>query len=268
MNHLFRELAPITDEAWEQIDAEARRSIKHYLGARRVLDFKGPLGWASSSVELGRVEPLSAPPVAGVEAAQRKVLPLVEFRSPFSLSRAELAAAERGATDLDLAAVIAASRSAALAEDGAIFHGYEAGGIAGVVPSSPHAAIAIGDDYAHYPEHVAKAVAVLREAGVAGPYAIAMGARCFTGVIETTEHGGYPVFEHLRNILGSDVIWAPAVDGAVIVSQRGGDFEITVGEDFSIGFASADAEAVQLYIEESLTFQINTPEAAIHLAHG
>ena len=45
MNHLLRELAPITDEAWEQIDAEARRSLKHYLAARRLMDFEGPLGW-------------------------------------------------------------------------------------------------------------------------------------------------------------------------------------------------------------------------------
>jgi uncharacterized linocin/CFP29 family protein len=267
MNHLLRELAPISDEAWEQIDAEARRSLKHFLAARRLVDFNGPLGWEHSSVGLGRIEALQLP-ADGVEAAGRKVLPLVEFRAAFSLPTIELAAAERGASDLDLSAVVAASRSAALAEDGAIFHGYAPGAIPGIVPSSPHEAVAIGDDYTHYPAHVAKAVDLLRDAGVAGPYAIAMGARGFTGVIETTEHGGYPVFEHLRNILGGDVIWAPAVDGAVIVSQRGGDFEITVGQDFSIGYSIADADAVQLYIEESLAFRINTPEAAIHLAHG
>jgi uncharacterized linocin/CFP29 family protein len=268
VNHLLRELAPISDDAWAQIDAEATRSLKHYLAARRLIDFTGPLGWESSSVGLGRIEQLSEPPAEGVDGARRQVLPLVEFRAPFSLDGAELAAAERGASDLDLSAVIAASRSAALAEDGAIFHGYGAGGIAGIVPASPHQAITISDDYSRYPEHAAKAVAQLRAAGVAGPYAMAMGARCYTGVIETTEHGGYPVFEHLRNILGGDVFWAPAVDGAVILSQRGGDFEITVGQDLSIGYASSDADTVRLYIEESLAFRIYTPEAGIHLAHG
>src|SRR5208282_5524111 len=102
--------------------------------------------------------------------------------------------------------------------------------------------------------HVATAVSVLQAAGIAGPYAIALGSRCYTGVVETTEHGGYPVFEHLRQILGGPVVWAPAVDGAVVVSQRGGDFEISVGEDFSIGYLSHDTTTVQLYIEESLTF--------------
>ena len=125
----------------------------------------------------------------------------------------------------------------------------------------------ISADYGQYPEHVARAVAALRGADVAGPYAIALGARCFTGVTETTEHGGYPVFEHLRQILGGPVVWAPAVDGAVVLSLRGGDFELTVGEDFSVGYAVADETSVELYIEESLAFRINTPEAAVHLAY-
>lgn len=267
MNHLMRELAPVADGAWEQIDAEASRSIKHFLAARKVVDFTGPVGWNQSAVDVGRIEPLDSGSLEGVETAVRKVMPLIEVRSSFSLDRIELAAAERGATDIDLDAVIAAGRAAALAEDQMVFHGYEPGGISGMVTASPHGAVAISDDYSHYPEHVAQAVAVLRAADVAGPYAIALGARCFTGVTETTEHGGYPVFEHLRQILDGPVVWAPAVDGAVVLSQRGGDFELTVGEDFSIGYSSSNATSVALYIEESLTFQINTPEAAVHLAY-
>jgi uncharacterized linocin/CFP29 family protein len=114
---------------------------------------------------------------------------------------------------------------------------------------------------------VARAVAALRSADIAGPYAIALGARCYTGVTETTEHGGYPVFEHLRQILGGPVVWAPAVDGAVVLSQRGGDFELAVGEDFSVGYRSFDPTSVDLFIEESLTFRVHTPDAAVHLAY-
>src|SRR6476646_8802226 len=113
----MRDLAPISDEAWNLIDEEATRSLKHFLAARRLIDFAGPLGWQASAVDLGRVERLEAGPAAGVDAARRRVLPLVELRTPFSLSRNELEDAERGAEDLDLDAVIDASRSAALAED-------------------------------------------------------------------------------------------------------------------------------------------------------
>jgi uncharacterized linocin/CFP29 family protein len=267
LNHLLRDLAPVNDAAWSQIDAEGARSLKHFLAARRLVDFAGPLGWEHAAIDTGRVITLDSGPRDDVGAAQRQVLPLVELRSPFSMARSEVAAAERGATDLELRPVITSARSAALAEDSVVFHGFAAAGIAGIAESTPHAPIAIADDYSKYPEHVAKAVAVLRAADVTGPYALALGGRAFTGVTETTEHGGYPVFEHLRQILGGPVVWAPAVDGAVVLSQRGGDFELTIGQDFSIGYLAHDANSIALYIEESLTFRINTPEAAVKLSH-
>lgn len=267
MNHLLRELAPVTEEAWTQIDEEATRSLKHFLAARRLVDFSGPKGWAFAAVDLGRVEHTSADDLGSVETARRRVLPLVEVRAPFTLDRDELAAADRGATDVELDPVRRAGEAAALAEDRLVFHGYVGGGVQGVIPVSPHAPVPISADYGEYPEHVAKAVAALRGADVAGPYGIALGPRCYTGVTESTERGGYPVLEHIREILGGPVVWAPAVDGAVVLSLRSGDFELTVGEDFSIGYGSADESSVNLYIEESLTFRINTPEAAVHLAY-
>jgi uncharacterized linocin/CFP29 family protein len=267
VNHLLRDAAPITDAGWSQIDDEAARSLRHFLAARRLVDFAGPLGWEQSAVDLGRVEPI--PQIAGnVSYGTRRVLPLVELVASFNLERAELAAADRGATDLDLQAVIDAGRAAALAEDRLIFHGQDGSGISGVIPASPHSPVAIDDDYEHYPEHAARAVAALRGADIGGPYAIALGSRCYTGVTESTEHGGYPVFEHLGHILGGPVVWAPAVDGAVVLSQRGGDFELTVGQDFSVGFRDADEATVHLYIEESVAFRISTPEAAVHLAYA
>jgi uncharacterized linocin/CFP29 family protein len=267
VNHLMRDKAPITDAAWAQIDAEATRSLTHFLAGRKVVDFSGPHGWEHSAVDLGRVQPLAEGPVDGVVAARRRVQPLIELRTPFTMSRAELDAADRGAADLDLDAVMAAGRAAAMAEDGSLFHGYAAGGIEGIAELTPHPTVAITDDYSDYPSHVAKAVAILRAADVSGPYAIALGPRCYTGVIETTERGGYPVFEHLRMILGGPVVWAPAVDGAIVLSQRGGDFELVVGEDLSVGYLAHDAETVTLFIEESLAFRVNSPEAAVRLSY-
>ena len=86
-------------------------------------------------------------------------------------------------------------------------------------------------------------------------------------MIETTQHGGYPVLEHLRLILEGPVVWAPAVEGAVVVSQRGGDFELVVGQDLSIGYLDHDRETVSLYLEESVTFRAAGPEAAIALSY-
>lgn len=268
MNHLTRELAPISDAAWAQIDEEAARTLRHYLAARRLVDFAGPLGWAHSALALGRVAHADGSPVPGVEVARRRVQPLMELRAPFTLQRAELEAIARGAADADLQPVIDAARAAALAEDHVVFHGDSAEGGAGIITASPHAPVPIDDDVARYPDHVAGATALLRAAGIGEPFAIALGTRAYRGVMAATERGGYPVLELLRQILGGPVIWAAAVDGAVVLSQRGGDFTLTVGQDLSVGFRSASDDAVGLYIEESVAFCVNTPEAAVHLAHS
>jgi uncharacterized linocin/CFP29 family protein len=149
-----------------------------------------------------------------------------------------------------------------------VFHGYDAAGIVGISDSTPHSPIVIRDDYNQYPGTVARAVATLQAAGIAGPYAIALGPRCYTGVIETTERGGYPVLEHIRLILGGPVVWAPAVAGAVVVSQRGGDFELTCGQDFSIGYLDHDADSVRLYLEESMTFRALSADAGVALVYS
>jgi uncharacterized linocin/CFP29 family protein len=268
VNHLLRELAPVSNPAWEAIEEEASRTLRHYLAARKLVDFSGPHGWEHSAETLGRVDPLSAAPATGVEAGIRRMQPLAELRTPFELSRRELEAIDRGSREYDLQVVIDAAKQAASAEDSAVFHGYDAAGIAGIGDSTPHSPVVISDDYNQYPGTVARAVAMLQAAGIAGPYAIALGPRCYTGVIETTERGGYPVLEHIRLILGGPVVWAPAVDGAVVVSQRGGDFELTCGQDFSIGYLDHDADSVRLYLEESMTFRALSADAGVALVYS
>jgi uncharacterized linocin/CFP29 family protein len=238
MDHLLRPLAPVSDVAWDLIEAEATRTVRHYLAGRSLIGVTGPLGWEHGGPTTGRLQ-VELPQLAeGVDGGLRAVRPLVELRTPFEVPRDELDAADRGAPDPDLSAVIDASRRAALAEDRAVFHGCEPAGIAGMLAGSPHAPVPISEDYDEYPGIVAGAVATLRAAGVGGPYAVALGARCYSGVIETTEQGGYPVLEHIRLIVGGPVAWAPAIDGAAVVSLRGGDYELVCGQDFSIGYRS------------------------------
>jgi uncharacterized linocin/CFP29 family protein len=266
MNHLYRELAPITEEAWSEIENEASRTLKHYLTARRIVDFKGPLGWEHAAEPTGRTTAVS-PPAPNVESHIRQVQPIVELRAPFVMPRSEIDAIGRGARDTDLDPVRNAARHLAITEDNAIFEGYDDGQIAGIGQCSPHDTVPINDDYEQYPGLVARAVATLQREGVGGPYAIALGPRCYTGVIETTEHGGYPLLEHLRLILGGPALWAPAVDGAIVLSTRGGDYEMIVGQDVAIGYIGHDGANVELYLEESFTFRVLSPEAAVALRY-
>jgi uncharacterized linocin/CFP29 family protein len=266
MSHLHRELAPISDTAWAEIDKEARRTLRTFLAARQVVDFSGPHGWDYSADSVGRLERVPGP-VDGVEAGVRVVQPLVELRHVFSMSRADIDDIDRGRPDPDLSVVIEAAKRAALAEDSIVFNGFKEAHITGMAEASPHPRVNLDDNYAEYPKLVAQAVSTLRQAGIDGPYAAALGPRCWTGVIETTEYGGYPVLEHLRLILGGPVVWAPAVDGAIVLSIRGDDFQLTCGEDMALGYISHDGGSVELFLEESIGFRVLTPEAAVPLRH-
>jgi uncharacterized linocin/CFP29 family protein len=258
MNNLKRELAPISTAAWQEIDAEATRVLKLKLAGRKLVDFEGPLGPTEAAVNTGRRERLGAAPVADVEASRRQVLPLVELRAYFDLSREEMDAVERGAKDPELQPLIDAATRIAYAEDTAIFHGYAAGGIKGIDQVTAYPILPIPDDYQDYPRSIAEATRLLRLAGVDGPYAIALGPRSYTGLTQAVGDGGYPVL---------NVVRAPAISGAVVMSQRGGDFELTVGRDMSIAYQSHNDTSVRLYLVESMTFRVLTPEAAVALAH-
>lgn len=264
MNHLRRELAPIPEAAWEQIDDEATRCLQLYLGARKLVDVVGPLGWQTDAVTTGTVAP-SADVAHGVAAAVRQPLPLTELVTGFEMSLADLDTADRGNPAIDTDAVIDAARRAALAEDQAVFHGL-AGAYAGIVDSAPRT-IPLAASPIDYPTQVAAAVSVLRQAGVAGPYAIALGDQEYTAVSETTEHG-YPVMKHLSTLVGGEVVWVPALEGAVVSSLRGGDFQLTIGQEFSIGYTGTTGDVVSLYLQESIAFRVLTPEAAVHLSRG
>src|SRR5262245_54271691 len=117
MNHLFQELAPISERAWSEINAEATRTLTHFLAARKLVDVAGPLGYDHSAVSLGRLQDLEDPGRSDVLVSARQVLPLIELRRPFSLSRAELDSIDRGACNADLSPLIDAARALSYAED-------------------------------------------------------------------------------------------------------------------------------------------------------
>jgi uncharacterized linocin/CFP29 family protein len=265
MNHLLRAHAPISDAAWELLDSEARERLSAALAARKLVDFSGPHGWDYSATNLGRTAPLPSAPSEGVSGLTRRVLPLVELRADFELSRAELRDADRGADDVDLGALDRAARQIALAENVAVFHGWP-DAVTGIAEASPHDGGQLGDVANDYPRRVAEAVERLLCDGVTGPYGLALGREQYRRVVETAEHGGYPLLDHLGKILEGPIVWAPGVRGAVVLSQRGGDFLFESGQDLSIGYDSHDGEVVRLYLEESFSFRVATPEAAVPLA--
>lgn len=261
--HLLREHAPISETGWKLIDQEARERLLPGLATRRLVDFSGPHGWEHSASNIGRIEPADVSELEGVEARRRAVLPLIELRARFTVSREELRAGDRGAEDIDFAELDAAAQRLVEAENTSVFHAWPKAGVQGIAASSPHKAIVRKKSFEDYPGCVARAVELLLRSGIAGPYGVALGREDYTSVVETAEHGGYPLLDHLRQIVKGPLVWAPGVSGAVVLSMRGGDFAFESGEDLSVGYQSHDAEVVELYLEESYSFRVLTPEAAV-----
>jgi uncharacterized linocin/CFP29 family protein len=264
MNNLHRELAPVSDAAWAQIEDETSRTIKRYLAGRRVADVHGPAGLTLSAVGTGHLSPIAAP-LEGITARQREVKPLVELRVPFDLDRQMIDDVERGSNDSDWQPAKDAARKLAFAEDRAIFEGYPAAGIVGVRQGTSNPKKSLPADVRKYPEAFAEALSQLRMVGVNGPYSILLGADAYTELAETSDYG-YPVLEHVKRLVEGKIIWAPAIDGAFVVTTRGGDLDLHLGQDVSIGYLSHTDKQVRLYLQETFTFMYLTSESAVALA--
>ena len=120
-------------------------------------------------------------------------------------------------------------------------------------------------DVRQYPDAIAQALSQLRLVGVNGPYSVVLGADAYTALAETVDNG-YPVLEHVKKLVKDEIIWAPAIDGAFVLTTRGGDFDLHIGQDVSIGYLSHTDSAVRLYLQETMTFLMLTSEAAVALA--
>jgi uncharacterized linocin/CFP29 family protein len=267
MNNLHRELAPISDAAWADLEAEARRTFSRLVAARRVVDVIGPTGPTLSAVGTGHLRPLEEP-AGGVIVRERQVRPVIELRAPFTVTREAVDDVERGAKDSDWQPVKDAAKQIAFAEDRTIFEGSGPAQILGIAPSSSNARLSLPADVRQTPVAVAKAMSALRLAGVDGPYSLLLSDDAYVAVAETTDYG-YPIRDHIKRLLGDgEIIWAPALDGALLVSTRGGDYELHLGQDLSIGYQSHDDDHIKLYFQESLTFLAITAESSVVLSAG
>jgi uncharacterized linocin/CFP29 family protein len=260
---LLRELAPLSERAWQRIDEDARAILRTHLAARQLIDFVGPLGWAHSSIDLGSIEPLEGVVPRGVLVRRRRVRPLIEMRVPFLLSRSEIELVDRGARRIDFDPLHDAARLFALAEDRMLFEGSPDADIPGIVSDSDNEPVPLPRESGFIPDAVADALERLRDAGVEGPYGLALGPEPYGALTGGRGEGGYPILRHVEKLIDGPVLWAPALSGGVLVSRRGGDFRLVCGRDVSIGYVGHDEKSVALYLEESFSAEINAPEAAV-----
>jgi uncharacterized linocin/CFP29 family protein len=252
MDVLRRKLSPLIDAAWDMIDEEARRILSTNLSARRVVDLRGPEGWGLSAVNLGRVEP-GGEADGAVRGGVRKVLSL-----------AELDNLARGALDVDLDPVAAAAHEAARFEERAIHHGFAPAGIVGLREASEYPIIELGQTPAELLDAVSQALVVFHDAGVTGPHELVLGPGIYQMVL--SDNSTYPLRKQLTMLVGRPPVYSPVLDATgLLVSTRGGDFELTLGQDMSIGYDHHVGDHVHLFVLESFTFRLVGPEAVVRL---
>jgi uncharacterized linocin/CFP29 family protein len=267
MDIFKRELAPIPAEAWTEIDAQATRSLKAILSARKVIDVTGPMGPDFPGVPEGRLEYPDQTSDTGLKYGIHKVHHLVETRIPFTLDINEMDNAVRGAKDLDLSNLERAALDIALFEESVVYHGLPDANIRGLKQCVGHECLTIGATPEGLLEAIAEGLTVFAGRSVDGPYSFVVGPKLWSRMSAHLQ--GYPVKMQAENILGGQVLLSPYLSGAYeneafMISQRGGDFEIILGNDLAIGYDSHDNTTVKLYFMESFTFRILETAAVIH----
>lgn len=262
MDILKRTIAPISEEAWVEIERQARLRLEGNLSARRAVDFSGPHGWRLGAVNLGRLDVKESGDSEGVPWGIRQARPLVETRIPVLLELMELDSVSRGLKNPDLRPLEDAACRAARFEERSIYLGFEPGRIKGMAPASPHEPIPLGSRVEDYQELVERGVVAIQKAGIGGPFMLALGTEPHQRVMAGDQRG-YPLRRRLEGILQGGILWSPALEGGVLFSAREGNFLLTVGQDFSIGYVTHTRTEVELFITESYTFEVLEPAAAV-----
>lgn len=263
-NLLRRSQAPLTDKAWEEVDDQAKQILKAQLSARRIVDVDGPHGWDLAAVDTGRLQLLDPSAPEDVPWGIRAVLPLVELRMPFVLRQMELDAISRGCKDPDLEPLEKAVNQAAQFEESAIYRGLPGTQMRGILQAAEHGSVPLPDDPLEYPTAVARALESLEAQGVPGPYLVVLGRTPFYRLMQKGQCG-YPPHRLIDEMTHHKTYSSPALPGGLVLSAATGNFELTIGQDWSIGYASHDRDQVELYVTESFVFRVLEPAAAVEL---
>jgi len=261
MDHLRKSLAPISQAAWEEIESQARDIFQNTLTGRRFADVEGPKGMDFGGISIGRLEMDEQQKENQVRYGINRVLPLTEIRRSFKLNLWELDNVVRGAEDVDLGPLEQAAGEVAAFEEKSIYHGFDKACIKGLQSASEHQVMSFPDDEKEILRNLSEGIDQLSRSFIGGPYHLVVGKDQWQKLMVNS--GGYPLKKRVEDLIGGDIILNFYVDEAYLISARGGDFKLTLGQDLSIGYESHSEKEVQLYFTESFAFQVLDPAAVV-----
>lgn len=259
MNILKKDLAPITERAWEEIESQTKRVLGVYQTSRKIADIHGPAGLDLGGISTGRLRVPPKQAKSGVSIGIREVIPLVEVRKSFALNRWELDNASRNLEDLDLGALEKAAQQMAAFEDRCLYYGMSDSLAPGLFNEKEDKAVEVGLKISEFLHVVAEQVVSLQRDAVEGPYALVLPT--WVWVKLSSESTAYPIRSLLKEVIGGDVLTHHYNEDIFLVSERGGDIELHLGQDISLGYETHDKNTVELFFTESFVFQIHGREA-------
>lgn len=256
---LYRDLAPISSEAWKEIDERAKDVLTSFLSARKVVKVNGPKGLDFNVITEGRLTNVHHTDDE-VYYGNYQVLPLTETRVEFEMDRWELDNIARGAKDIDYEPLEKAMKKIALFEEKAVYNGFEDSIIKGL-KDYVSTAIPFGNDPTSIMESITKGLIQMKKAFVPGPYSLVVSEEAFKRIL--SKETAYPLDDRIIKLLGGKIIFSHVVEGAYLLPFDNENLELTIGRDFSIGYQSHSNERVKFFVTESFTFRVLDPTTII-----
>lgn len=256
---LYRNLAPISPEAWEEIDQRAAEVLKSYLSARRVVKVNGPKGLDFNVITEGRL--LETQNENDVDYAKYQVQPLIETRVEFEMERWELDNIERGAKNVDYEPLEEAMKKLALFEEEAVYNGLRNGGIIGLKDAVETAEIDFGKTPTEIMDAITKGILQMKKLFVPGPYTLVVSADAYGKIL--SKETAYPLDQRIEELIGEKIVFNHVIDGAYLLPYNHDDLEFTIGRDFSIGYQGSTDTAVKFFATESFTFRVLDPNLIV-----
>lgn len=253
MDFLKRELAPLSKDAWEAIDGRAKEVLTSVLSARKFAKLNGPLGFDFKAVNVGR---LSVKEAKGIHYGINQMLPLVEVRNNFTLDRWELDNISRGAADVNLDSLDSALLKTVEFAESAVYHGLDEACILGLAQSSEHKHMTLGNSAEEILKNLSKALLLLKNSFVGETsYVLVVSEDIFTKIssmIEVCDFTGV-----IKGMLhNGKIVVSKFLKGALLVPFNNDNIELTVGQDYSIGYQEHNEKEVKLYVTLTFTFRV------------
>ena len=260
---LFKKgLAPIPTEGWEEINDRAEEVITSQLSARKVLHVEGPFGLEKASVNTGRLKTTKTK--GTVQSALYDVIPLIESRTSFTLSRWELDNILRGEKDAELDNLEEAAEKIALFEEDAIYNGNKDAGIKGLKALAAHK-LSFTNNANENLQAIAEGLLKLKDAYTEGPYYLIVGDEVFKALNQV--YDGRLLINTVQQLIGGEVIRSRVLEGALLLPYDHDDLELTIGQDYSVGYETHTNEDVKLFIMNAFTFRCMDEDIVVYYKH-